>query len=195
MSNLTDTIRKLHSFRKLEVGWRFGYGGPPSDDLISRVERYLQKAAAWGIEVSDVFTGSDREILVGFYRGNDDIEITFEADGRVTLAEDKNGNQVDFVENISEADIYRRIWTFQFPPPVAIYAQSIRETSMRRTADLTALHLSLRAMAVESQSSTATAQSRLVERYANTSADSIQPSPSYPVSFGVSPITLCLTDA
>ncbi len=190
MGSVLETIKKLHSFRNLDSGWRFGMGGPPDEELIHRAEYYINIATRFNIDNSNVFTGNNREVVLGFYNDGHDIEITFEADGSITFAEDQGGQQIDFVEHISEVDLFKRIWQFRFPNT---YVQSIRETSTRRMVASTAQHLALRAMAAESQSSSTTVHSAPVEPSVNTSTSSTVIKPNTPASIGSFLWTPCQT--
>src|SRR5258708_37830864 len=124
---LVRTIEKLHAFRKLEDGWRFGYGGAPAQDLILKAEKSLRTAFAFGVDTADVFTGSNREVVVALYNPSHDLEIIFESNGSVTVVEDVNDEQIEFVENVSDVELFRRIWEFQFSQS-NLFAPSIRDT-------------------------------------------------------------------
>ena len=197
MPNIVETIQKLHSFRKLAEGWRFGEGGPPSPALITKAEQYLRHAVKIGIETANVFSGADKEVVLGFYsKDGRAIEITYEPDGSIMFAKDFNDRQVDCVENISEVHLYQRIWQFQFPPlSNASFVPSIRETSTKKQAGLTAHLLSPQATVAASRSSTVNVRPESVAPSASTSRDITPIRPSFPASTGSYPWPLCQVDA
>lgn len=194
MPNLTETINKLVKFSELEEGWRFGEGGAPEPRLIQLADKFIRYGSSLGIERFNVFTGSDKEVLVSFYVDEQALEFVFYPDGAITMAEDKNGVQVDFQEEITEREIYTHIWQLRFTTQT-LFAPSIRETSIPRQERLTVQLSGLRAMAAASQSSSQNVQSPLLEVSANTSDDSTLVLPKSLVFTGSSDEGLCPTPA
>ena len=112
MPNITDTIRKLRSFEHLPKGWRFGEGDSISKEKIKSAVRLVEDAESVGILRANAFAGGEGELLISFYIGDDSIEITLEADGSITLAEDCGNEQIDFIENLRPDEAYDKIWEF-----------------------------------------------------------------------------------
>lgn len=112
MPSITDTIRKIRSFAHLPKGWRFGEGDSISEEKIKSAVRLVEDAESVGILRANAFAGGEGELLVSFYIGDDSIEITLEADGSVTFAEDCGDEQIDFIENLRLDEAYDKIWEF-----------------------------------------------------------------------------------
>ncbi len=66
---------KLEGFSQLPVGWNFGRGGPISQSVLAQGARLLSLGVGHGLS-ADVFPGSDDEVSVVFYLGDESFAIT-----------------------------------------------------------------------------------------------------------------------
>lgn len=154
MATLHDALKSLAELRNLPEGWRFGEGGPPTEKAYYLARKYLVWASRYGVEVAEVFPTADRGIMIGFYDLTDDhdIEITFEPDGTITFAEDRLGEQVDYIETIQESQLLRKICEFQAGTE-NLFVSSIRETITQRKSASSQLLSKYHQMVQESPSS------------------------------------------
>ena len=88
MSTVTDTIDKVRRFSTLV-------------ELKNNTIEFLKVARELNILRSNAFMGENGEIQIIFYREDYLLELTFELDGSVTIAEDTNDKQSSFEEQCS----------------------------------------------------------------------------------------------
>ena len=112
MPTIQQTIKKVNGFAHLPDGWRFGEGSAIAEDKILQAERLLNYAEQKGISRTNGFAQTDGGLLVSFYIDNHTLDLTLESDGSLTIAEDFEDEQIDYVENLEFRDAYDRICQF-----------------------------------------------------------------------------------
>lgn len=183
MPSRTETINKIESFANLRPGWRLGAGTPPTRERIDAALALMKMAASVYLDRSNAFVGPDGEILITFYRGDDQMEITIEFDGSMTYACDHGDEQVEYIENIPLANLFTRIWHFQFL--AQSYSGSlIRETLIPRKGASQASRSNLHLAITESRSSSATAPKRPQTPDVHTYGNTTKVKPKNPDSIG-----------
>jgi hypothetical protein len=145
MPNINQTVQKIENFAHLPYGWRFGEGLPISRDKINAAILLVEHAESQGITRANAFAGAEGELSISFYVGENSIELVLEADGSITFAEDRKGEQINFVENLSLEDAYDKIWTFSNPSQNTLEL-SIHEIITRKQGNSTASLLDRRRM-------------------------------------------------
>lgn len=112
MPTVQETIQKAREFIALPAGWHFGEGVPPSQARISQAIHFLEFAEQYDISRANAFPGVRGQVEVTFYDANRMLEITIEADDTITIAEDRDREQIYFAENRSRVDAYRKLEEF-----------------------------------------------------------------------------------
>lgn len=72
-------LEKILSFGRLEEGWRYGEGGPASQDVILRAIS-IAEFGSLQYDETDAFPSVDGSVLVTFYREELCVEITIRPD-------------------------------------------------------------------------------------------------------------------
>ncbi len=127
MPTLSETFTKVTEFAELPHGWHHGEGVPATREAIQQAHKFLNVAEFAGLSRANAFPGGSGQIAVTFYNEDHVLELTIETDGTITIAEDYDNEQIDFVEGASVGDAYRRLQDF---------AQSIWTTSESFTANI-----------------------------------------------------------
>jgi len=112
MPTIKETIQKASEFIDLPEGWHFGEGVAPSQEAVDQALAFLEYANLSGIERANAFPGISGQVEVTFYIGDRMLEITIEADGLITIAEDVAREQISFEEHLSTSDAYQRLEEF-----------------------------------------------------------------------------------
>ena len=112
MPTTSQTILKVKNFANLPDGWRFGEGVVIQDSKIALAVRLLHYANEKGLERSNAFALADGGLLVSFYIDKYTLDLTLEADGSLTIAEDFDDDQLRYFENLEVADAYDEICKF-----------------------------------------------------------------------------------
>lgn len=193
MPNITDTIRKIRGFAHLPKGWRFGEGDSISEEKIRSAVRLVENAESVGILRANAFAGGEGELLVSFYIGDDSIEITLEADGNITFAEDCGDEQIDFIENLRLDEAYDKIWQFSERIVATSELYTLKITTLK-PAHLRASVLS-RLLTAGLASSRRNVRRQLAGQYANTLENSIKIKPASQKSTGASQTKISRTRA
>jgi len=122
MPTIRETIQKVRDFAELPEGWHFGEGLPPSQGRIGQAIGFLEYAQFSDLERANAFPGINGQVEVTFYRADRMLEITIEADDSITIAEDRDREQISLEENLSQSDAYQRleefsqsVWAFSDP--------------------------------------------------------------------------------
>ena len=76
-----STHSKLSEFERLQPGWHYGQGIPPSAASMEQALNILEVYLGSGIKETDAFCGQYGEVMVTAYHGDDYIECDIEADG------------------------------------------------------------------------------------------------------------------
>lgn len=112
MPTIGQTIQKVNEFSALREGWHFGEGVPPSPERINQAVSFLEYASFNDIERANAFPGIGGQVEITFYIRDCMLEITIESDDSITIAEDREHEQISFEENLSKSDTYRRLDDF-----------------------------------------------------------------------------------
>jgi hypothetical protein len=112
MPTTQETIQKVSEFADLAEGWHFGEGVAPSQGRIGQAIGFLEYASFCGLERANAFPGVRGQVEVTFYNGDRMLEITIETDNSITIAEDRENEQLSFEENLSTSDAYQRLEEF-----------------------------------------------------------------------------------
>ena len=112
MPRIQETIQKVSEFAELREGWYFGEGVLPSQQRIGQAIAFLEYANFGGLERANAFPGIRGQIEVRLYNANRVLEITIEPDDSITIAEDRNREQLSLEENLSKSDAYQRLEEF-----------------------------------------------------------------------------------
>ena len=112
MPTIQETIQKVRAFAELREGWHFGEGMAPSEERIEQAEAFLEYANLTNLERANAFPGVRGQVEVTFYNADRMLEITIESDDSITIAEDRDREQISFEENLSKSDAYQRLEEF-----------------------------------------------------------------------------------
>jgi hypothetical protein len=103
--------KKIISFLDLKPGWDSGKGVPPSQENIRKALRLADLASFWDL-ATDVFPGTDGEIMVTVYHNDDYWEFTIEKDGAVTAAQELQNKETFLAEGVSFQDALKMLKDF-----------------------------------------------------------------------------------
>lgn len=112
MPTIRQTVSKVRGFSILSEGWHFGEGIPISLEKVTQAERFLEFGDLQGIKRANAFPGAHGQVEVTFYIENRMLEVTIEPNNSITLAEERDSEQVSFAENLSKRDAYSRLEEF-----------------------------------------------------------------------------------
>src|SRR6266496_1618338 len=100
---LSETGHKIRSFERLQRGWHFGEGLPPSETLIKKAIELDGLAQGLGFLNTDAFPGPNGEVRYCVYDDPNYYEFTLEIDGSVTTVIEKDGSEMECVSSFAEA--------------------------------------------------------------------------------------------
>jgi hypothetical protein len=82
---VTETARKIDSFRHLPKGWHYGEGGPAQESAASAAEAILWVFALAEVSDTGAFPGAHGEVMVTAYVDSHYLEAIAETDGSISL--------------------------------------------------------------------------------------------------------------
>jgi hypothetical protein len=132
---IKKTIEKVEGFANLSKGWRFGKGDAIDQEKRFFAVRLLEYASQYEITRANVFALADGGLLISFYIGKHTLDLTLEADGTLTTAEDFEDEQVSFLDKLCLTDAYDKIWEFN----QNTLESSIQTTTNQNSEDLRVL--------------------------------------------------------
>lgn len=138
MPTVNDTVNELAGFVQLPEGWWFGEGAPPSWQSVNKAIAFLETAKGLGIERVNSFPGPSGQVQVTFYIGVRMLELTIDTDDSITLAEDWDNNQVEFIEGLSVSQAYAKLREFAECASLDLFTENITTQS---AGDSQARHL------------------------------------------------------
>lgn len=112
MPNIEETLSLLNEFSTLLEGWQFGEGSALSPDLLKQARAWVRLADIIGIKRANAFPDVEGGVQIRFYHRDRILEMTFEIDGNVVLAEDIGKSQIYFNENASLDDLAGKLKEF-----------------------------------------------------------------------------------
>lgn len=182
--NLTQTEKKIRDFGKLEQGWYFGEGVPPTPERIKQAIALHGAALGLGYFETDAFPGISGEVRVTIYRGKTYLEFTFESDESVTFVHEEGGEEVEYTSNLTHDQAFSKLLDSQ----ARLWATSASYTPGTMTAgseDSKALRSKI-PQVVASPHSTENVRFRKAEPYVLICAPITQVRQVIPRSFGTS---------
>ena len=82
---ITETARKIDSFRHLPEGWHYGEGGPAQESAAAAAESILWVFALAEVSDTGAFPGAHGEVMVTAYVDSHYLEAIAETDGSISL--------------------------------------------------------------------------------------------------------------
>jgi hypothetical protein len=122
MPTIRETVDIIESFADLPRGWRFGRGGPIGFDQRILATRLLNAAKAAELSRANAFASEDGAVLVSFYAGDYQLDITVENDNGFTIAVDRDDDQIAFVKTSDLELVFYAIW---YMSPINFYLEVI----------------------------------------------------------------------
>jgi hypothetical protein len=132
---ITETARKIDSFRHLPRGWHYGAGGPATESAASSAESILWILGLAGVTDTGAFPGADGEVMVTAYVDSYYVEAIAETNGSVSVTYELNDTEIfsqtrmhleDAISKIRE--ILGGIWSTS-----AFYTSSTSTVTQRKT--------------------------------------------------------------
>jgi hypothetical protein len=114
--DIGPTERKLLQFRSLEEGWHYGEGKAINLVCLDRAFDLYQEATHLALFETDAFPGLNGEVMLTIYLQDHYLEFTFEPDGKVTFYQEKDKQEVCYLEGLSydqakaKLKEFRRSW-------------------------------------------------------------------------------------
>lgn len=102
-----SALSKLFEFASMPHGWNYGQGVPASASQLDRGAHFLSYLKGIGLSETDVFPGTDGEILIRAYHGGHCLGFLFELDNTISLSHEINDESEDCPENVSLAEAQR----------------------------------------------------------------------------------------
>jgi hypothetical protein len=143
------TEEKIISFLRLEEGWHYGEGIRPSQDNLKNALQILYALQTYGLR-SDAFPGVNGEIQVVAYNADETLEITIEADGRITYILERADEELEYAEDLSTHDAVIRVNSYG-RGLCNLSELSIQTITTNAENDLPALHSGIRPTKAEFQ--------------------------------------------
>jgi hypothetical protein len=94
------TLRKVLSFRDLQHGWHYGEGGPIAMPVLGQALELYYMASKCNME-TDAFPGVNGEVQICCYQDSETLEITIEEHDRITFVLEREGEEVEHIENLT----------------------------------------------------------------------------------------------
>ena len=76
-----STHQKLEAFARLQDGWHYGMGNPPTASTLKYAKAILGMYEAVGLQETDAFCSQDGEVMVTAYFENGYLECDINPDG------------------------------------------------------------------------------------------------------------------
>jgi hypothetical protein len=108
-SRPSRTATKIDGFAQLPFGWHYGSGGPISPNVIAQARKLHSALLFHGFTRTDAFAGVGGEVLLTAYHRGHYLALTIDPDFRVTLNHELDGNDQEYLERRSEAEIVARV--------------------------------------------------------------------------------------
>lgn len=104
MSDGEVTENKIRSFRELPDGWHYGEGVPATEVASDGAISLSREAARLAFFETDAFPGIHGEVMFTVYAGTHYLEFTFELNGSVAFLHERDGEELDYQEDLSLSD-------------------------------------------------------------------------------------------
>src|SRR5258708_32738608 len=91
---INQTVQKIVSFKSLPVGWHYGDGVPPTDEMVKKALMLNAEAAKAGFGKTNAFPGIEGEIQITAYHESTYLEITVELDGSVSFVYEEADQEI-----------------------------------------------------------------------------------------------------
>lgn len=101
------TENKIRSFLELPIGWRYGFGGPISENNVIMALTLCNKIINLGFD-ADAFPSPDGEILLTGYHGNEYITVMIYND-QFSFSHETNDSIIVWVENLMLDELYEKL--------------------------------------------------------------------------------------
>jgi len=174
MPNIKETINKVESFKILQKGWHFGEGDAISDDYVKVGTVFLQFAELMGTQKANAFPGENGELQIAFYQDNKFLEITIEANSKITVAEDVNNKNISYEENLNLTEVIEKLKIWGTHRANQTTSEQYTVNTMTRTENAFQVWHSANRLTVGFPSSRRSVPSKLAEQFVTISDDSIQ---------------------
>jgi hypothetical protein len=96
-----DTEEKIRSFSELAVGWHYGSGHAPSQEMIATAIQWHRYLIRLGFTVTDAFPGANGEIMVTAYEGAHYMEVLLDTISTVSLIHERDGKEVRSLDQVT----------------------------------------------------------------------------------------------
>jgi hypothetical protein len=163
------TDQKIIGFKKLQVGWHYGRGIPPTDDAVSKARALNIEALRAGFKKTNAFPGIDGEIQVTAYHQSIYLELTIELDGMITFVYERDDQEIAY-EKVTFDEVITKIRKFR-GLTWALSGLSTSSTTTPIEGDSEVLPSDLPAMGAAFPSLTQSAYSEPVPAFVSTSED------------------------
>ena len=114
LSDEDPVTTKIVSFSRLEPGWHFGDGRPPTPCVTALAIRIANLARLNGATSVEAFPDIDGGVLVSAYCRQDTAEILCRVDGRLEFVYERNDEEVDSATVHSWHDVARLLGALQW---------------------------------------------------------------------------------
>jgi hypothetical protein len=104
-----NTEEKIRSFSALAVGWHYGTGLAPSQEMIATAIQWHRYLISLGFTVTDAFPGRNGEIMVTAYQGSHYIEILLESISTVSFLHERDGKEVRSLDQVTPDQVFRAL--------------------------------------------------------------------------------------
>lgn len=92
---------KLDIFSNLPDGWNYGEGCAPPVSRIQEAKNFLKFLNGFWFSETDVFPGTDGEIVIRAYNNDNMLEFLFEIDNTINCLLEQNGKETEYEEGVS----------------------------------------------------------------------------------------------
>lgn len=183
----SKTLQKLDDFLSLEVGWHFGQGQPPEQDVFDIAHCLVTHAEIYTFE-TDVFPGIDGEIMVTVYADAHYLEFTIQTDGAITYVYQVEEKDVSYEEGLTLGEAMNNLDNF-FKTSCNISEFYTVSTTTPENVGSKVWHFTTQPR-VEYRLYQQNALTELALRSVNTSSNSIREQHRSPQYSGSSPVTI-----
>jgi hypothetical protein len=100
------TANKIRSFASLRLGWHYGSGVTPTDQMIDHALDWNNKLLSLGFSTTDAFPGVAGEILVTAYKDSHYVEILLDTNSTLSLTYEQNDCELQSIGPSTAVEIF-----------------------------------------------------------------------------------------
>jgi hypothetical protein len=109
MPNPNKTNKNIFKFLKLQKGWRYGEGIPPSENTVSKAILINEVMKQAGYPKTNASPGVGGQIQVNGYYDNIHLEFDIDTDGSISLVVEENNEEIAEETDLSVGDAIAEI--------------------------------------------------------------------------------------